>query len=109
MVTQHAKDKILETLKDLCYRSFLVLDDGTEKSFPITEKRIENNILKLYFQADKGVGKITSIIVKDKDENIVIDKARDIQRSADYGLVASIWIKLTEEEVKFTLGGGIDG
>ena len=85
-------------LADNIARAEIIINKEIEDVNILDISRIENNILKVYTQASKGVGHITNIRLLNRNGDIVMEKPRDIDKTGDHGLISTFMVELQEVE-----------
>lgn len=73
--------------------------DGNKKSMEILKTEISGNILKIFTNASEGKGRVSDIVIKDSDGNVIISKHDSLLKSTGYSLVASFYIRVKEVEI----------
>lgn len=58
----------------------------------------KDNILKIYTQAAKGMGRITNIRILNKDGDVIIEKPRNIEKNKNDGLISTFMLEIQEVE-----------
>lgn len=88
------RDSIVENV----VRAEIVINNEVEDINILDVSKINNNILKIYTQAAKGMGKITNIRILNKNGDVIIEKPRDIEKNKNDGLISTFMIELEEVE-----------
>lgn len=88
------RDSIAENV----VRAEIVINNEVEDINILDVSKINNNILKIYTQAAKGMGKITNIRILNKNGDVIIEKPRDIEKNKNDGLISTFMIELEEVE-----------
>lgn len=85
-------------LADNVVRAEIIINEEVEDIKILDISKIDNNILKVFTQASKGVGHISNIRILNREGEIIIEKPRNIEKTKDHGLISTFMIELLEVE-----------
>lgn len=69
------------------------------REMEILRTETTGDMLKIFTNASAGKGEITDIIIKDKENNVIISKPDSVLKTTGYSLVAAFYIRVREIEV----------
>ena len=96
MITEYLKNEVLESIKEKATKAFIILND-TEEEILIVKKEVLNKELAIYISIGSNIiGTITKILVKDINNNILIEEVRTLTKTDNELLLSKLIIKERE-------------